>query len=55
MTSVGGKDSGEIIRRILEKIISHKLSLGINWSGRNDKFPFKAMEGIIHLIQGIYL
>ncbi|KAG5866763.1 hypothetical protein JTB14_005279 [Gonioctena quinquepunctata] len=47
---VGGKDMYETTRKILALLISHKLALSMNWSGRNEKGGFKTLTNIIKLI-----
>ncbi|KAF5277338.1 hypothetical protein FQR65_LT16000 [Abscondita terminalis] len=47
---VGGKDFMETTRKILHKLMTHELSLKLNWTGRNDKISFKNFTNVINLI-----
>jgi len=50
LSLVGGRDGATATRKILATVISHKLSLNLNWSGRNDKEGIKDYTLIIKCI-----
>ncbi|KAG5869263.1 hypothetical protein JTB14_013886 [Gonioctena quinquepunctata] len=46
----GGKDAAEGTRKILTNLITHQLSLTMNWTGRNNKVGFCVMKKLHTLI-----
>ncbi|CAG9812896.1 unnamed protein product [Phaedon cochleariae] len=52
-SGIGGRDLGDCTRRLLNKILSHRLTLEMNWSGRNEKKCFKEHVNIRKLILAV--
>ncbi|XP_074034733.1 uncharacterized protein isoform X2 [Leptinotarsa decemlineata] len=49
----GGKDGPETVRKIMSQLITHKVALQMNWSGRNNKQGFNSLKKIITLIHAV--
>ncbi|KAG5887065.1 hypothetical protein JTB14_002114 [Gonioctena quinquepunctata] len=47
---IGGKDTSDTTRRILNRLMTNELAVITNWTGRNNKNGFKDMKNIINLI-----
>lgn len=52
LSLVGGKDVPTCTRRILSRLISHQLSLSLNWTGRNEKSGLKELGNVVKVIVG---
>ncbi|CAG9812853.1 unnamed protein product [Phaedon cochleariae] len=49
---LGGRDLNDTTRKILSLLVSHELSLNINWIGANEKGSFQKLENVLKLTYG---
>lgn len=49
-STLGGNNSKDATRRILQHMISHEVSLQMNWKGRGQKHAFQTYQNVIDLI-----
>ncbi|KAF5277516.1 hypothetical protein FQR65_LT15978 [Abscondita terminalis] len=47
---IGGRDTVDTTRRIMQKLMKNVVALEYNWLGRNNKQPLKTLQNIIKLI-----
>lgn len=50
----GGRDLADTVRRILQTLVAHELTLKINWIGANEKGSFQKLKNVLKLIYGKY-
>ncbi|XP_030766378.1 uncharacterized protein LOC115890328 [Sitophilus oryzae] len=50
LSLVGGKDVATCTRKILSRLISHQLTLNLNWTGRNEKSGLKELGNVVKVI-----